>query len=96
MPLASASCAPVSTVPWELKGREGANQDAGDPENGQLVKGNDSQQPEDHVRCLRGTALPPGTGSLSDSRVVCVAESWGSWHLGLQGARAEEGGGQII
>lgn len=34
MPLASASCAPVSTVPWELKGREGANQDAGDPVKG--------------------------------------------------------------
>lgn len=39
---------------------------------------------------------PQGLTVFRDSLVVCVAESWGSWHLGLQGARAEEGGGQMI
>lgn len=88
MPLASASFAPVSTVPWELKGRERTCQDAG---NGHLARENSSPQPKDHQKCLHGTSLPQGVVVLVN-RWWFVSQSWRSWHLGLQGARAEEGG----
>lgn len=45
----------------EGKGGEGGQEDAGGPRNGHLVKGNNSQQPKNHLRCLHGTSLPPGT-----------------------------------
>lgn len=60
MPLASANFAPVSTVPWELKGRGGACQDAGAPESGCLVKKKKSQQPP---VCLAPVSLPGTYGN---------------------------------
>lgn len=73
MPLASASFALVSTVPWELKGREGTCQHAGTPENGHLAGENSSPQPKDHRRCLHGTSLPQGVVVLSELVAVCVS-----------------------
>lgn len=61
MPLASASFAPVSTGPKELKGREGDCQDAGGPENGHRVKENKYQQPKDYLKCLRRLPRRLGT-----------------------------------
>lgn len=73
MPLASASSAPVSTIPWESKGREGTCQDAGTPESGHLAGKNNSAQPRDHRKCLHGTSLPEGIVVPSGPVVVCVS-----------------------
>lgn len=64
MPLASASFAPVSTVPWELKGREEVCEDVcvgwgGGAENGHLMNENNSQQPKDHLSFLPWLPLCP-------------------------------------
>lgn len=82
MPLASASSAPVSTIPWESKGREGTCQDAGTPESGHLAGKNNSAQPRDHRKCLHGTSLPEGIVVPSGPVVVCVSVMR-SWRLGF-------------
>lgn len=90
MPLASANFAPVSTVPWELKGRGGACQDAGAPENGCLVKNKNLSCPPSawHLSPSQGLM---GIVVFSDSKMVCMvylshggAGTWGFKEPGLR------------